>query len=546
MQAGLAELEVEKLLHRVRATARADSPGELRRAYEEVLEALELTPTAARAWRDGLDIVGTAYERLISATVRRAAGQFFTPFWAGELMAGWLLEEPAKLLVDLGCGSGGLFIPAARHPLRQRCRIKGIDKDPLAITMATANRRLQGLRRVDLELRDFLLDGLDAPADRFICNPPYARANSLDAADRIHIHDALEAFFGRRFSSRLSLQTLFLLRALEFSTADARLAFITPSNWLDVDSGADAKACLLDHAHVEALIFFEADHLFFDGPLTTALITLIQKRRSASAPTKIVRLGRDLPAPDDLLAAIRRAEASEVDSVSLKPNVRWARPKPRSRHGIELGDLVRVHRGIATGANAFFCLTEDERERRGIPRDQLRPCITSPRVFRGEVLTAGSLERMPGNIRRWLVDCDDHGAESERSPLGVYLRRGRRLKIHHRHLPAKRRLWYRQEQRDDAPILFSYFNRSRARFVRNLAEAVPLNNWLVIEPYDDVDPDLLFTALSASPLQQHLHDHARIYGRGLWKLEPSELQRIVLPPSAIGTNDWGRRLGDAR
>ena len=69
---------------------------------------------------------------------------------------------------------------------------------------------------------------------------------------------------------------------------------------------------------------------------------------------------------------------------------------------------------------------------------------------------------------------------------------------------------------------------SRPRFVRNRAGAIPLNNWLVIEPLNGVDPDVLFAALKEAS-EAALRSDAREYGNGLWKLEPSELKRLPLP-----------------
>lgn len=89
------------------------------------------------------------------------------------------------------------------------------------------------------------------------------------------------------------------------------------------------------------------------------------------------------------------------------------------------------------------------------------------------------------------------------------------------------RPWWEVEADFAAPILFTYLNRSRPRFVRNRAGAIPLNNWLVIEPRDGVDPDRLFAALCGSS-ETALRPDAREYGNGLWKLEPSELKRLAL------------------
>jgi hypothetical protein len=96
------------------------------------------------------------------------------------------------------------------------------------------------------------------------------------------------------------------------------------------------------------------------------------------------------------------------------------------------------------------------------------------------------------------------------------------------------RRWFEIEVPDEAPILFSYFNRPTARFVRNYAGAVPLNSWLVIRPLQNVDPDALFQLLSSKRVMDRLKDGARIYGKGLWKLEPSQLLDAWLPSDALG------------
>jgi hypothetical protein len=93
---------------------------------------------------------------------------------------------------------------------------------------------------------------------------------------------------------------------------------------------------------------------------------------------------------------------------------------------------------------------------------------------------------------------------------------------------AGRPLW-KVEADFEAPILFSYFNRARPRFVRNGINGVPLNNWLVIQPHRGIDSDALFAALLEPAVRDRLHSDSRRYGNGLWKLEPSELKRLCLP-----------------
>jgi hypothetical protein len=70
------------------------------------------------------------------------------------------------------------------------------------------------------------------------------------------------------------------------------------------------------------------------------------------------------------------------------------------------------------------------------------------------------------------------------------------------------------------------FNKNRPRFVRNRAGALPLNTWLIVEPNDGVDADDLWARLLTLTREQIAHG-ARVYGAGLWKLEPSELAELA-------------------
>ena len=519
------EVAVANLVQRTRALARADAPAALRAAFEQVLA--DIPGREHRAWQDGVDVVGRAYEELLTGEVRRAQGQFFTPFWAGEVMAGWLAQEPARLLLDPGCGSGSLLVPTARLFAKRRTRLLGLDIDPLAVRMSDVNRRLRGIPRLQLRQANFLLDDFRDRPDAVICNPPYSRHHAIPPAEKRAIHDGFERRLGLSLSGLAGLHVLFLIRALEVSADHARLAFITPSDWLDVGYGRRVKEFLLSRAHVETLILLDGRALFFDGVLTTAAITLIRKGVDRHEPTRVLRLRADLPPPARVLSDSRTEGVGE--DVVLTVGAKWARLTRRRNRGTSLGDVARVRRGIATGRNSFFVLSERRRRELGLPRSGLRPCIASPRYFSGHELRLEDLERLGPDTPRWALDVRKPGAESGEGPLGEYLRHGRTLAVHEGYLAARRNPWFALEQRGDSPILFSYFNRARPRFVRNLARAVPLNNWLIVEPREDVDPDELLELLTSKAVMRRLGENCRLYGSGLWKLEPSELAALALP-----------------
>jgi hypothetical protein len=75
-----AALAIDGLVADVRARVLAGDNDE-RRALAQVLEQLDVKP-GDRAWADGRDVIGEAFERLVPPAGRRKLGQFFTPLWA--------------------------------------------------------------------------------------------------------------------------------------------------------------------------------------------------------------------------------------------------------------------------------------------------------------------------------------------------------------------------------------------------------------------------------------------------------------------------------
>jgi adenine-specific DNA-methyltransferase len=517
---------VEELVTRVRAVARTDDPAAVRAALDRVLTEIGVVP-GDPAWSDGRDVIGAAYERLVSGRTRRTLGQFFTPLAVGRAMARWLLADQPQLLLDPGCGSGSLLVAAA-HERKVQTRLLGIDVDPLAIAMAEANRAARQIKGLELRTTDFLLDDVRERPQAVICNPPYTRHHALTAEAKAAIH----AGFGTRLKVELSqlasLHVLFLVRALEITADEAALAFVTPAHWLDMNYAREIKRLLLARAHVEAIVRFPADELVFDHTVTTAMITLIRKGADGTQPTRLIEAKST--STDSITAVLTDPDAGE--RVTLTSARKWSRPQRKRRNaGIALAEAAHVRRGVATGCNNFFVLSERQRRDLGLGRSSVRPCLASPRHFGGQTIDMEAFEALPETTRRWLLEPKRPHATG---PLADYLARGRtEFGVLERHLVKQRvkagRRWFAVEAHFEAPILFTYFNRPRARFVRNLALAVPLNNWLVITPHNDVDSDALFETLTSAPVLARLQDDCRLYGNGLWKLEPSELKQLRLP-----------------
>ena len=531
---------VQDLVATVQEATRTNSLEARRRAFRRELDRvaaeLDVDRAAWEPWADGVDVIGAAYEQLVSGVERRPRGQFQTPFWAADLMASWLLSEPTELLLDPGVGAGRLLFRSLKSARHLPDEMLGLDIDPLSLTMARLNVELRDPAekvRLTLRRRDFLTGSLAEQPDAITCNPPYSRHHAIPPAQKEAIHAGFEARLGRRFNRLAGLHVLFLVRALEVARPGARIAFITPADWLDVGYGRNIKRFVLEQAHVESIVLFDEGHLFFDGAMTSAAITFIRKEPSAGRTTRIVRLPCELPPRQQVLAAVKGTSAVlDGEEVELAGARRWGRIHKQVIQGTRLGELARVRRGLATGCNRFFSLSEEMRRRFGIEKADLRSAIVSPRLVSGTELTRAFLDSLPDDQARWVLDRRDIGAEKGRTPIARYLRWGREhLAADTGYLASNRKPWYALEKRGDCPILFSYMNRDNPRFIRNCAKAVPLNTFLIVEPKDGVDPDTFCAALNSKFVLDQLTHDRRNYGGGLWKLEPREVEelRVDLP-----------------
>jgi SAM-dependent methyltransferase len=446
-------------------------------------------------------------------------------------MAHWLLSEPTSTVLDPGCGSGSLLIASALERSDPRVKLIGLDSDPVAIQMATTTRAIRKIEEMDVRIADFLLDPLSEIPDAVICNPPFTRHHDIPVALKIAIHEGFQSRLGLRLSRLASLHVLFLVRALEVSRPNARLAFITPSHWLEMAYGREVKRFLLEQGRVEAIVKFPAEHMLFPGVRTTAAITLFRKGGDPGL-TRILECD-GLASATDFIASDLRGKATERD-VRLDAEASWTTKRQQKTGGVRLRRLAIVHRGVATGYNAFFVFSEARRKELGIQRCSVRPCIASPRHFSANKMRLADLEELPDDVPRWLLAPKRQRATG---PLRRYLDSGIDLRVTDRTLVASRvkagRRWFEIDAPDEAPILFSYFNRPTARFVRNYAEGVPLNSWLVIRPRPGVNADDLFELLSSKRVTARLQDGARVYGKGLWKLEPTQLLDAWLPNDAL-------------
>jgi hypothetical protein len=472
--------------------------------------------------RNGHDPLGVNFIRLRSPERRRAQGAVYTPRAIVEAMIEWAVGEPGPAparVIDPGSGSGRFLLAAAcAFP---KARLIAAEIDPLAIAILRANAIVAGFDdRLTIHFGDYRTMDLPRIDGRtlFIGNPPYIRHHQIP-------DDAKEWFgetakrLGFRASKLAGLHIHFFLRTREIARSGDFGAFITSSEWMDVNYGSVLRQMLADGLGGSALHVLNASLHPFEGTMTTGAIACFRVGNRPS--TFNVRAVTSL---DELKPL---ADGTSLEWNTVTKATRWSTlvlpGKLKPAGSVELGELFRVHRGQVTGCNAVWVAGPEAKD---LPERFLFPAITKAR----EIFDAnGTLDQFD-HLRRVIdlpLDLDELTA-SEHKEVDRFLKWARSRKADETYIARHRRAWWKVGLYKPAPIVCTYMARRPPAFVKNRAGARHLNiahGLYPVQPLPDEELEAILTYLR----QTVTTAEGRTYAGGLVKFEPKEIERLHIP-----------------
>jgi adenine-specific DNA-methyltransferase len=202
--------------------------------------------------------------------------------------------------------------------------------------------------------------------------------------------------------------------------------------------------------------------------------------------------------------------------------------RAEDRPMVPLAKYASCSRGIATGANDYFTLSEPKRLAHRIPLEDLLPCVTKSSDVPGHVFTQDDYDALSKTGSRvYLLNPRLPLSENTRDYIDEGVRRGVNL----RYLPSHRETWYLPERQTPAPIWVMVFSRRRTRFVWNRSGVNHLTTFHGIYP-NNLGRDFfaaLLAYLWSDACQRLMQEHQRHYGNGLKKYEPRDIEKVLVP-----------------
>ena len=456
-------------------------------------------------------------------------GQVATPEPVARLMAKWVMSAKPNAVLDPAAGLGGLL--SACRELNGRVQLVGVERDTETLQRA----KTSAPRGTKLILADYL----KAEAglfDAIIANPPYVKAHRLDYSEKDWVY--FEERLGTPLDRLTNLYALFLLKIWEDLAPRGRAAVILPAEFLNANFGEEIKERLLRAIRPAGIAIFAPSLNVFANALTTSAIVLLDKSRAlqASIWARLAETVEDAEAFVEGLLAGRISAAGNglIDLAALKPRDKWlnlllngATEKTPVRFAKRVGDYFNCRRGIATGANDFFCLSRVEMRENHLSEAHVDRCITKATDANGLVFTREKFDALVDRDRRcFLLNPSRNGQNLTR-----YLELGEQQGIQKRHLPSHRPVWYLPENRAVADIWAAVFSRETVKFILNTSNAKNLTcfHGLYAKPGNEAHAPLLTLFLNSSLGREAFSQVNRFYGDGLNKLEPKDVEDMPCP-----------------
>jgi len=474
---------------------------------------------------DHVDPLEIDYQR------RRALGIYYTPRSAAALLARWAIRDRTDTVLEPSFG-GCTILEAAVDRLRALgCRrpanqIFGYDVDKSAFTYL---RRLLGEGETkQFSQENFLSARMPSPVDAVIANPPFVSYHRMDQKQR-EVVRSWRSRHSPTFAMTASLWAYFVLHSLSFLKMGGRIAFVLPSAATSSDYARPVMQSIGRHfSHVA--LFRVSEQLFIQaGAEERTVILLAEDYRPNGTQNSnfFERSVLTLVELEQLLNQVAYTGPGQQSNTAARSAAAEAISHARSSGVmLNLGDIARATIGEVIGDTPFFVKTLDDWERLKIPERYLRPIVTRTRQLPGIRITKPEVEAFYGAVPRLLVAANLRVPKSVAAYLGQYSLRDRELNATF----AKRDPWYAVSYDCSAAAFIGSLSHSSPRIVLNIAKLSCGNGLYKLAPRSGQKWNSLLTVASlTSAFRLSAEMYGRVLGSGALKLEPSDVNKLLVP-----------------
>ncbi len=443
---------------------------------------------------------------------KKELGQYFTNPDIAMFMAKSILDERTETVLDPAVGHG-VFLKCLEKISTKKLKYTAYDIDSQMIEKI----KNDNLSEIELYEGDYLADITERKYDGVICNPPYNKFQKIPK--RKEYISNFKENFGIDMSGYCNLCVYFLIKSLNELKKNGKCAYIMPYEFLNTGYGTEIKRFMLNDRRLKTIYRINYNINLFDDATTTSCIILFDGAKHNSVNFITVNCVEELFGDE-----FKNSESHSFGELDPKEkwNIYFESRKSQYKNLVMFKNIGRVSRGIATGNNDFFCLSQADMKDRKISKHSTVRCITKSADVTKAVFTEWEYSNIEkANKRVYLFD----GSRAKTTSDFNYIKYGESVDADKGYLNSHRKPWYLLEKREAADIWISVFNRGKLKVVRNETDVKNLTTFhgVYLKEYDKKTTDVFFCYLLTPICREILYANKREYGNGLDKFEPNDL-----------------------
>lgn len=482
-------------------------------------------------------------------TNKRRTGSFYTPKIIADFLVDYLSKKlNGENLTVLEPSSGdGIFIKTIyNHSVlsKQVKKVVAVEREKVELDKVKAITKCNTLKTIHSDFLDFQKSN-NTKFDLVIGNPPYIKKNILKAEQIAHCESIHKIFPTLSENKIKNIWTAFLVRSIDFLNDNGILAFVLPSELLQVKFSAELRTLILNEfERVEIFTFTEL--LFKDckGQDTILLIGEKKSNQKGVFYTNIEKL-------NDL----------EERNFSLAENVNIRESKWTHHHlttdEIELLEKVKKQlqtanhyctskAGIVTAANNYFIVDSKTVQEYSLKK-YVKEIIQKGSFVNGSViLTQVDFENLVNQSKpTFLIALNKSTKIKSNEKIHQYLDKGLDLKINERYKTSIREKWYEVPNIGKASEAF-FFKRCNEypKLIKNNANVLATDSAYAIEMREEYDIENLIFSFYNSLTLSFAELNGRFYGGGVLELTPNEFKNLPVPYVNISVREFNQFVKD--
>ena len=437
----------------------------------------------------------------------------------------------------------------------------GVDKDRLRGKIAELNTSIRdalNLAETDgavnwrVEFAEVFGDGRGF--DIAIANPPYVRFQKI----RRNYKADLKPIFGAATVGQSDLYCYFYARALQLLTDGGMHVFVCSNSWLDVGYGTKLQEYLLKGSHILSVHESAIERQFSTADINTIVSVIRKTIPDRASVTRFVSLRSDFDSAledPELRREITRSATDlliggtrEGKFTGEKWGAKFLRAPDIYHHVLDryatrfvrLGAIATVARGVITGANQFFFLSNSEIDRWKIEGDFLAPVMTTPMEANSIFV---DVDKLPYRV----FMCPKPKEQLRGTRALAYINWGAEQGFNQKSAPSSRRLWYNLGNRSTTHTAINIFVSSAARTFLTSRPLIFSDNFQAIHP-NERDLSAFCLSMNSTLCQLMINVEGRTnFGQGVLEVQTYEVSnfRIVDPRllpkievSTFASSEW--------